>query len=246
MRVTIFIPRKSPEWEIDLNLVLGSVRSSRNANLCLSGSNLSRCQERAGFSKISLSSFSELTGHEPPDQPDEEYDDEDHQKDVTDLDDTIANNADDSESVKDDDKNEHDDDDRDSTAKKDEVKDHDNDDERDQDTEVYEGKKGISYNWFRPRSMSYDPCPRQGDDMPFAQAYGYDDNDEDNDHDPVDSTHEDEKFCQSCYMSDYPPHVFQSHHTSQILACPSISNIDKQRLIERYKKGLYKFPSYPK
>jgi hypothetical protein len=204
----------------------------------------------------SAKTYFRLTGQEPPDPPDEEYDDEDHQKDVTDLDDTIAdnanssNNADGSESVKDDDKNEHNDDDRKSTAKKDEVKDDDNNDERDQGTEVYEEKKGVTYNWFRPQSMSYDPCPRQGDDMPPAQTYGYDDTDEDNDHDalyePLDPTHDDEKFCKSCYMSDYPPHVFQSHHTSQILACPSISNIDKQRLIERYKKGLYKFPSYPK
>ena len=204
----------------------------------------------------STKTYFRLTGQEPPDRPDEEYDDEDHQKDVTDLDDIIADNAnisdnaDDSESVKDDDKNEHNDDDRESTAKKDEVNDDDNNDERDQGTEVYEGKKGVTYNWFRPQSMAYDCSPRQGDDMPPAQTYGYDDIDEDNNHDallePVDTTHDDGKFCKSCYMSDYPPDVFQSHHTSQILACPSISNIDKQRLIERYKKGLYKFPSYPK
>ena len=85
--------------------------------------------------------------------------------------------------------------------------------------------------------------------MPPAQAYGYDDTDEDKEQDvplePVDPTHDDEKFCETCYRSDCPPHVFLSHHTSQILACPSISDIDKQRLIERYKKGLYKFPSYP-
>ena len=52
---------------------------------------------------------------------------------------------------------------------------------------------------------------------------------------PVDPTHDDRKFGESCYMSDHPPHVF----LSRILACPSISNIDKQRLIERYKKSLF-------
>ena len=75
--------------------------------------------------------------------------------------------------------------------------------------------------------------------MPPAQAYGYDDTDEDKEQDvplePVDPTHDDRKFGESCYMSDHPPHVF----LSQILACPSISNIDKQRLIERYKKSLF-------
>ena len=93
----------------------------------------------------SAKTYFRLTGQEPPDPPDEEYDDEDHQKDVTNLDDTIADNADDTESVKDDDENEHNVDDRDSTAKKDEVKDDVNDDEKDQDTEVYEGKKGVTY-----------------------------------------------------------------------------------------------------
>ena len=98
--------------------------------------------------------------------------------------------------------------------------------------------------------MAYDSCPRQGDDKPPAQAYGYDDTDEENEHDnplkPADlTTHDDRKFCKTCYMSDHPPHVFWSHHTSQILACPSISNIDKQRLTKQYKRTLYKFPSYP-
>ncbi len=195
----------------------------------------------------SAKTYFRLTGQEPPDPPDEEYDDEDPQKDVTNLDDTIANNADDTKSVKDDDKNEYDDDARNSTAEKAEVTDDENN-ARAPGTEVYEGKKGVNYNWWRPQS--YDPFPRKGDDMPPAQAYGYDDTDEDNDQDPlleqVDPTHDDEKFCKTCYMSDYPPNVFLSHHTVQILACPSISNIDKQRLIERYKKGLYQFPSYPK
>ena len=48
----------------------------------------------------SARTYSRLTGQEPPDPPDEECDDEDHQKDVTNLDDTIADNADDTESVK--------------------------------------------------------------------------------------------------------------------------------------------------
>ena len=56
---------------------------------------------------------------------------------VTNLDDTIANKADDIEFVKDGDKNENDDEDRDSSAEKDEVKDDENDDERFQGTEVY-------------------------------------------------------------------------------------------------------------
>ena len=93
----------------------------------------------------SAKTYFRLTGQEPPDPPDEEYDDEDHQKDVTNLDDTIADNANVNESVKDDDINENDNDDCDSAAKKDEVKDDKNDD-RDRGTEVYEGKKGVTYN----------------------------------------------------------------------------------------------------
>ena len=93
----------------------------------------------------STKTYFRLTGQEPPDPPDEECDNEDHQKDVTNLDDTIADNANVNESVKDDDINENDNDDCDSAAKKDEVKDDKNDD-RDRGTEVYEGKKGVTYN----------------------------------------------------------------------------------------------------
>ena len=42
----------------------------------------------------SARTYSRLTGQEPPDPPDKECDEEDHQKDVTNLDDTIANKAD--------------------------------------------------------------------------------------------------------------------------------------------------------
>ena len=186
----------------------------------------------------SARTYSRLTGQKPPDPPDEESNDEDYQKDVTNLDD----NAGDTESVKDDD-----DDDRSSAADKDEVKDDVKDDNWAPGTGVYKGN-GVALNWMGPQSMAYDSCPRQGDDIP-TQAYGYDDTDEEKEHDaplqPIDLTHDDRKFCKTCYMSDQPPHVFQGHHASQILACPSISNIDKQRLIEQYKRGLYKFPSYP-
>ena len=64
-------------------------------------------------------------GQETPDPPDEECDDKDHQKDITNLDDTITNKADDTESVKVDDK--IDDGVLDSAADKDEVKDDEND-----------------------------------------------------------------------------------------------------------------------
>ena len=222
----------------------------------------------------SARTYSRLTGQEPPDPPDEECDDddlqkdvtnlddtiadnwsmspdtpdEDHQKDVINLNDTIADNAGDTESVKDDDEDNNDDDDHSSAADKDEVKDDVKDDNWAPGTGVYKGN-GVALNWMGPQSMAYDSCPRQGDDIPPAQAYGYDDTDEEKEHDaplqPIDLTHDDRKFCKTCYMSDQPPHVFQGHHASQILACPSISNIDKQRLIEQYKRGLYKFPSYP-
>ena len=119
----------------------------------------------------SARTYSRLTGQEPPDPPDEECVDEDHQKDVTNLDDTIANNADDddtiannadddedyqkdvtdldntiadnaddAESVKDDDKNKNDDDDRASAAEKDEVKDDMKDDMWAPGTGVYSTK----------------------------------------------------------------------------------------------------------
>ena len=199
----------------------------------------------------SARTYSRLTGQEPPDPPDEECDDEDHQKNVTNLDDTIADNADNTESVEaqwGDDENNNDDDDRASAADKDEVKDDVKDDNWAPGTGVYKGN-GVAFSWMGPQSMAYDSCPCLGDDIHPAQAYGYDDTDEEKEHDaplkPVDLTHDDRKFCKTCYMSDQLPHVFQSHHTSQILACPSISNIDKQRLIEQYKRGLYKFPSYP-
>ena len=74
-------------------------------------------------------------GHETPDPPDEECDDEDHQKDITNLDDTIANKADDTESVKVDDK--INDGDLDSAANKDKVNDDKNDNEWAPGTEVY-------------------------------------------------------------------------------------------------------------
>ena len=74
-------------------------------------------------------------GQETPDPPDEECDDEDHQKDITNLDDTIANKADDTESVKVDDK--INDGDLDSAADKDKVNDDKNDNEWAPGTEVY-------------------------------------------------------------------------------------------------------------
>ena len=74
-------------------------------------------------------------GQETPDPPDEECDDKDHQKDITNLDDTITNKADDTESVKVDDK--IDDGVLDSAADKDEVKDDENDNKWAPGTEVY-------------------------------------------------------------------------------------------------------------
>ena len=76
--------------------------------------------------------------------------------------------------------------------------DDENDDEWALSTEVYKDNS-VTFNWFQPQLMSYDYCPRQGDDLPPAQAYGYDDTDEDNEHDaplePVDPAHDNRKFC---------------------------------------------------
>ena len=150
----------------------------------------------------SARTYSKLMGKKPPDPPDDDPEEEDNQKPFIHLggDDKedVIKDEDEENEVKDDDKNKNDDDDRDRdpAAEKDEVKD-DEIDERAPGTEVYEGKKGVNYNWFRPQS--YDPFPRKGDDMPPAQAYGYDDTDEDNEHDaplePVDPAHDNRKFC---------------------------------------------------
>ena len=53
---------------------------------------------------------------------------------------------------------------------------------------------------------------------------------------PFDYNPQAKKYCKTCRSSNQPEKVWQSHHTGQIFACPSIPINSKRDLIKRYKK----------
>ena len=54
---------------------------------------------------------------------------------------------------------------------------------------------------------------------------------------PFDYNPEAKKFCRTCSRSKQPESVWQNHHTSQLLACPSIPIKIKKDLVETFKRG---------
>jgi len=54
---------------------------------------------------------------------------------------------------------------------------------------------------------------------------------------PVDCNSEAPMFCRTCFMFKKPETVWRSHHTGQMLACPTIPIEVKRDLVEKYKKG---------
>ena len=45
------------------------------------------------------------------------------------------------------------------------------------------------------------------------------------------------KFCKTCFKAKKPESVWRSHHTGQMLACPSIPIEVKRDIVEKYKRG---------
>ena len=54
---------------------------------------------------------------------------------------------------------------------------------------------------------------------------------------PVDCNYEAKKFCKTCFLFKEPELVWRSHHTGQMLACPTILIEVKRKLVEESKRG---------
>ena len=54
---------------------------------------------------------------------------------------------------------------------------------------------------------------------------------------PVDCNFKGKMFCKTCFLFKKPESVWRSHHTSQMLACPTIPNEVKRELVEKFKRG---------
>ena len=54
---------------------------------------------------------------------------------------------------------------------------------------------------------------------------------------PVECNPEAKKFCKTCFKAKKPESVYRSHHTGQMLACPTIPIEVKRDLVEKYKRG---------
>ena len=72
--------------------------------------------------------------------------------------------------------------------------------------------------------------------------FGYDEESEDDDQydvplQPVDCNSKAKKFCKTCFLFKKPESIWRSHHTGQMLACPTIPIDVKRKLVEEYKRG---------
>jgi len=54
---------------------------------------------------------------------------------------------------------------------------------------------------------------------------------------PVDCNTEAPMFCRTCFMFKKPETIWRSHHSGQMLACPTIPIEVKRDLVNKYKKG---------
>ena len=54
---------------------------------------------------------------------------------------------------------------------------------------------------------------------------------------PVECNFKGKMFCKTCFLFKKPESVWRSHHTSQMLACPTIPTEVKRELVEKYKRG---------
>ena len=72
-----------------------------------------------------------------------------------------------------------------------------------------------------------------------AEEFEEDDDDDADDQplQPVECNFKGKMFCKTCFLFKKPESVWRSHHTGQMLACPTIPTEVKRELVEKYKRG---------
>ena len=73
---------------------------------------------------------------------------------------------------------------------------------------------------------------------------GHEEDDDDDDVDdeplqPIECNFKGKMFCKTCFLFKKPESVWRSHHTGQMLACPTIPIEVKRELVKKYKRGEY-------